>query len=177
MTLVLQKVYDIDSNSNRVIESVSEDLVLLTNEVKADTVNFDSRPYHWRCEFGDFPPLDISLDSDTGLLKEITVFIKKRDIGKDVSALLHLPKSCGYPAFRTDIWRKHEHYYDEYALVEIFVVGESLYIRKQECDPVEILRVNITLDIMVDKNNLFAGLIVRDLTGKELDLLLQNTKI
>jgi len=172
MNLKFLKEYDIDSSSSRYFENVSQDLVLLTIELKVDKVNFDSRPFHWRCEFGDFPPLDISVDSETGLLKEVTVFIKRKDVRRNVEgSLSKLPVSYGYPLFNTDIWGKHEYYYDEFAEVKMLISNVNLSICKHDCTPLKILKVNEKLEIVIDENSFFAGFILRNLTEAELGFL------
>ena len=172
MSLKFIKVYDIDSNSSRYIESVSDDLTLLTNEVAANDVNLDSRPYHWRCDFGDFPSLDISIDSETGILKEVTIFIRKSDISSNTEIdFLGLPVIYGYPMFNTDIWGKHEFYHDECADVTLSIFGRDLCILKRKTIPVKRLIVNKKLDILIDENSLFIGVVFKDLSEIELSLI------
>ncbi len=80
MNLTLAKTYPINAISIQNVESVSENLVLLNFELRSDKLHWDARPYHWLYDFGDFPPLDVSFDSETGLLKEMTIFINKQQL-------------------------------------------------------------------------------------------------
>ena len=172
MSIILTKIYQIDSYSYKYFEKASEDLVLFTLEMIGDSLPFDSRPVHWRCDFGDFPPMDISLDSDTGLLKEITIFIKKSEI-KKMEGKSHLDAiaSEGYPTFSTDIWRKHEYYYDESIGVNISTQESSLYLclsnKKIQCK----LKVNEVLDVLLDEQGFFSGFIINNLSNEEMKYL------
>lgn len=102
MSLELMKTYNIHSIYIQSIESVSEDLILFNSEMQSNGLNLEARPYHWRCDFGNVPPLDISRDSETGLLKEITIFISKKKVAHNYSYICAYSTTIkGYPCFDT----------------------------------------------------------------------------
>jgi hypothetical protein len=168
MSLKLVKTYSINATCSNNLEKVSENLILFNIEMKSDMLHFDSRPYHWRCDFGDFPPLDISLDSETGILKEITVFINRKDIRKDEECkYLFLSNMDGYPAFNTDIWKKNEYYYDEFRDVDISLFNSSLFVSIKKSNINKKLKVNDILDILLDKEGVVAGFVINNLENDE----------
>ena len=75
MSLKLGKTFNLNVRTDKLYEKVSNSLLMFSIVLESESIKLDSRPLHWRFDFGDFPPMDISLDSETGLLKEITVFI------------------------------------------------------------------------------------------------------
>ncbi|MCD1259304.1 hypothetical protein B5M42_010695 [Paenibacillus athensensis] len=173
MSIKLSKLYQLDSRGYKYFEKVSEDLILFNLEIKGDSLHFDSRPVHWRCDFGDFPPMDISLDSATGLLKEITVFIKKSDIKKqDREIHLDILASKGYPTFSTDIWKKHEYYYDESVGVNIFILELNLCVCLAKSKIQNKLKVNDVLDVLLDEQDFLSGFIINNLSVDELKYMI-----
>lgn len=80
MNFLFKKIYDYETRALKQVEKVSDNLTLFNVIIESDSLKLDSRPLHKRYEFGDFPPLDISFDSETGLIKEFTIFIMKADI-------------------------------------------------------------------------------------------------
>lgn len=172
MNLILSKTYNFFSSINMAVENISAELILISIELKGHELSFDARPYHWRCDFGDFPPLDISLDSETGLIKEVTIFIRKKDIKiTDKSKKLDLSVLKGYPSFDTSIWEENEYYMDNNLKVDISLSNRDMSILIQSKSPVQILTVNEALDIYFDNQNVFTGFVIKNLADNELNLL------
>ncbi|WPP42615.1 hypothetical protein SK066_06655 [Paenibacillus hunanensis] len=168
MSLQLMKTYDVNATCIKSVEAVSEDLILFNIEMRS-TLNFDSRPYHWRCDFGNVPPLDLSLDSETGLIKEITVFISKKTLIRDYNCnCMYSNELKGYPSFNTKIWTKHEYYYDEFLDIGMYLDNSMLNVLLKGRVASVRLEVNNVLDILFDEKNLFIGFVVKNLDSKEL---------
>lgn len=174
MGINIKKIYNIESFSAISFESVSDELILINLELKADSVNFDSRPFHYRYDFGDFPPLDISFDSETGLLKEITLFVCKAYLKHDNQAgdiMIHSIR--GYPCASTDLLIKHEFYYDEICEMNIILKDRSLSVRQIGNPSCKKVIVNENLSILLDESEKITGVEFKNLSSDNLNLLEQ----
>lgn len=171
MSIRLSKTYNLNSNTIKHFEKVSESLILLNITIENESLKLDSRPLHWRYDFGDFPPLDISFDSETGLLKEITIFIKKRDIvGYNKAEKVDLINIAGLPSFEFEMLKKHEYYYDELCQMEITLYDSTLYICVLDEELQKRILVNEKLSILLNTKEEFIGLEVNHLSSNDLEL-------
>ncbi len=172
VSLQLMKTYDIHATCIKNIELVSDDLILFNMEVQSDQFDLQSRPYHWRYDFGNFPPLDIAFDSETGLLKELTIFIRKKNVvqGQNAIQMLYVKELEGYPTFDIEMWAKHEYYHDEDSEVIIVLEQSSVWILLKEMDICMKLSVNHELAILFNAKSQFAGFVVNHLEQEHLHL-------
>ena len=172
MGVKLNKTYNSDSNIIKYFEKVSETLILFNITVKSDSVKLNSRPIHFRYDFGDFPPLDISFDSESGLLREITIFINEINIGSYYEIrekdLINLK---GFPSFTFDRIEKHEYYYDEVCKIEIYLSDLSLFVCISDKEIQKKIIVNEDLDILLNAGDEFAGFAVNLLSIDDLKFL------
>jgi len=172
MDLVVKKLYDIQSYSTINVESVSEELVLIDLELQPDSINFDSRPLHCRYDFGDFPPLDISFDSETGLLKEITLFVSKSYLKHEKEVRdVEYQNAIGYPCMNTEFVVKNEFYYDE--ICEIIITRRELSLSVVRANRVSSLKVivNENLSILLDESEALTGVEFNNLSKDNLNLI------
>lgn len=175
MGVKLYKCYEIVSCCDKYFERVGDRLVLLNIELKGSSLTFDSRPYHWRYDYSNIPPLDLSLDSETGLLKEITIFLENDKItssnANKSNGLLNME---GYPSFQTDIWEEDEFYYDEKGQVNLQLNQSELEISILGREFLKKLNVNKELDLLMDKNDVFTGFILKNLNEDVIRYLLET---
>lgn len=171
MAIQIDKTYNLNSRIIKYLEKVSENLILFTIEVEADTLMLDSRPLHWRYDFGDFPPLDISFDSETGLIKEITIFINKENIRYGyMTEDVNLMNLKGFPSISLDVLEKHKYYYDEVCEMEIYLSDSTLSISRLGRIVHKKLLVNEELTILLDEENKFVGLRINNLSIDNVEL-------
>ncbi len=171
MGIKIKKLYNIESFSARSFESVSDELILINLELKADSVYFDSRPFHYRYDFGDFPPLDISFDSETGLLKEITLFVSKSCLKHDNEAGdIKIHSVTGYPCASTDFLIKNEFYYDEICEMNIALKDSSLSVSQSGSASCKKVIVNENLSILLDESEVITGVVFNNLSNDNLNL-------
>lgn len=172
MKVQLNKTYNIDSNIIKSFEKVSESLVLFNIVVKSDAVKFDARPIHLRYDFGDFPPFDVSFDSESGLVREITIFINKMDIRELCNIKENnLLSIRGFPSFIYDEIEKNEYYYDEICKIEIYLSDLSLFVCISEKEIQKKIIMNEDLDILLNERDEFVGVIINNLSIDALKLL------
>lgn len=172
MGISINKLYNFESFSDRSFESVSDELILINLELKADLVNFHSRPFHYRYDFGDFPPLDIAFDSETGLLKEITLFVSKSCLKHDNHAEdIEIYSVTGYPCASTDFLIKHEFYYDEICEMNIILKDSSLSVSQLGSASCKKVIVNENLSILLDESEVITGVMFNNLSSDNLNLL------
>lgn len=172
MNFRFKKIYDYDTQLIKQIEKVSESLIMFNIALESDSVQFDSRPLHKRYKFGDFPPLDISFDSETGMLREFTIFIKKENIVNcQSSKVIDLRNSVGYPCFEFINLEKHEYYYDEECQVDISICDANLYIRLLDEDVAKMVRVSDSVIVMLNDKDEFAGFTYDKLSENDLNML------
>lgn len=171
MELVVNKLYNIQSSSNLNVESVAKDLVLVNVELKLDTYNFDSGlicSYY----FGDFPPLDIFIDSRTGLLKEITFFVDKSILKREkISGNGDYQNVIGYPCFNTDFVEKHEFNYRENCEIIITLRELSLSVARADYVSIKKIIIDANLSILLDEKDVLTGVEINNLGKDYLDLL------
>lgn len=172
MRVRLNKTYHFDSNIIKYFEKVSESLILFNIAVKSESVKFDSRPIHFRYDFGDFPPFDISFDSESGLLREITIFINKIDI-VDLYKIKEkdLVNIKGFPSFAFDGIEKNEYYYDEVCKIEISLSDLSLFLCISDKEIQKKIIMNEDLDILLNARDEFVGVTVNHLSVDDLGFL------
>lgn len=172
MGVQLNKTYNFNSNIIKCFEKVSETLILFNITVKNDSVKLVSRPIHFRYDFGDFPPLDISFDSESGLLREITIFINEINIKSFYKmqeiALINLK---GFPSFTFDRIEKHEYYYDEVCQMEIYLSALSLFVCISDKEIHTKIIVNEELDILLNVEDEFIGFVVNHLSINDVEFL------
>jgi hypothetical protein len=172
MELIVKKLYDIQSFSTINVESVSEELVMINLELKPDSINFDSRPLHCRYDFGDFPPLDISFDSETGLLKEITLFVSKSYLkNENEIGDVEYQKVIGYPCMNTEFMVKNEFYYDEICEIIITRRELSLSVGRANRKSSKKVIVNENLSILLDESEVVTGVEFSNLSKDNLNLI------
>ncbi len=175
MELVVNKLYDIQSFSNINVESVAEDLVLVNLELTLDSYKFDkfkTRPLHCLYYFGDFPPLDISFDSETGLLKEITLFVKKSILKHDsITGNVEHQNVIGYPCFNTEFVKENESYYDVFCEMIITLRELSLSVARADHASSKKVSVNENLSILLDEKETLTGVEFNNIGKAYLDLL------
>lgn len=172
MEIRLNKTYNLNLQIIKYFEKVSENLILLNIILESDSLKWDSRPIHKRYDFGDFPPLDISFDSETGLLKEITIFINKIDISNHHNiGKIDLMNLGGYPSFTFDMLKKHEYYYDEVCQIEISLNKSTLLICILAEEAYKKIIVNEALNIFLNDRNEFIGFSLKDLSVNDIQLL------
>lgn len=172
MTLSLKKTYNLYSQTTKCLEKISENLTMLNITFKIDMFQLDSRPIHKRYDFGDFPPLDISFDSETGLLKEITIFINIFSISSDFSYEEDiLLNQKGYPCFNIEMLKKHEYYYDETCQMIISLYESRLLICKLNEVLCEKNIINEEINFFLNDKNEFVGFQMNKLSNDDLKLL------
>jgi hypothetical protein len=174
MELVVNKLYDIQSSSNINVESVAEDLVLVNLELTLDSYKFDkfkTRPLHCLYYFGDFPPLDISFDSETGLLKEITFFTDKSSLKhENIIGNVEYQNVIGYPCFNTEFAEKHESYYTETCEIIITLRELSLSVARTNRLSSKKVIVNENLSILLDEKEALTGVEINNICKDSLNL-------
>jgi hypothetical protein len=157
------------------VESVSEDLVLVNLELTLDSYKFDkfkTRPLHCLYYFGDFPPLDISFDSETGLLKEITLFVKKSILKHDsITGNVEHQNVIGYPCFNTEFVEENESYYTETCEIIITLRELSLSVARTNRLSSKKVIVNENLSILLDEKETLTGVEINNIGKAYLDLL------
>jgi hypothetical protein len=157
------------------VESVSEDLVLVNLELTLDSYKFDkfkTRPLHCLYYFGDFPPLDISFDSETGLLKEITLFVKKSILKHDsITGNVEHQNVIGYPCFNTEFVEENESYYDVFCEMIITLRELSLSVARADHASSKKVSVNENLSILLDEKETLTGVEFNNIGKAYLDLL------
>ncbi|MPN45301.1 hypothetical protein SDC9_192868 [bioreactor metagenome] len=172
MTIRLNKTYNLNSRIIKRFEKVSENLILLNVTLESDSLKMDSRPLHKRYDFGDFPPLDISFDSETGLIKEITIFVNNRDVLiKHNIEKVDLINLVGYPSFNFDMLKKHEYYYDEVCQMEILLYDTTLYVCIPDKEVQKKVIVNEMLSMLLNDKDEFIGFSVNCLSVDDIQLL------
>lgn len=172
MILSLKKTYNLYSQTTKCLEKISENLTMLNITFETDMFQFDSRPIHKRYDFGDFPPLDISFDSETGLLKEMTIFINIFSISNDFSYKEDiLLNQNGYPCFDIEMLKKHEYYYDETCQMKISLYESRLLICKSDEVLYKKIIINEETHFFLNDKNEFAGFQVNKLSNDDLQLL------
>lgn len=172
MGVRLKKIYDLNSDIIKSFERVSGDLVLCNIKVKTEEFNLDSRPLHWRYDFGDFPPLDISFDSESYLLKEITIFVEKKNIdNKSYFEEPRIVSNMGFPVFDFGMLKKHEYYYDEICEIKIllFDLKLTVYILNKKVE--KNVMLNKDLGLLLDADSEFVGFVVYNLSVEDLEFL------
>lgn len=169
MNFRLKKTYDYETQINKQVENVSDSLTLFNIALESDSLNLDSRPLHKRYEFGDFPPLDISFDSETGMLKEFTIFIRKADVSSSESSIsTDLVSLSGYPCFEFFDLEKHEYYYDEEHQIEISIHEFTLQINLLAEKVEKVVQVNESLSVLLNVRDEFVGFLCSNLTEQDL---------
>jgi hypothetical protein len=173
MDFRFKKSYDYYTQTIIQVGKVSGNLILLNIALESYSLKLDSRPLHKRYKFGDFPPLDVSFDSETGMIKELTIFIRKKDIdisksSKKVDSII----SLGYPCFEFSNLEKHEYYYDEECKAEILVYGSTLDVRLFDEQVQGIVQVNDSLSIILNNENKYIGFLYNKLTEDAVNLLI-----
>ena len=176
MELVVNKLYDIQSCSVLNVESVSEDLVLVNLALTLDSYKFDkfkTRPLHCLYDFErNIPPLDISLDSETGLLKENTLFVKKPILKhENIIGNVEYQNVIGYPCFNTEFAEKHESYYTETCEIIITLRELSLSVARTNRLSSKKVIVNENLSILLDEKEALTGVEINNIGKAYLDLL------
>lgn len=172
MSIRLNKTYNLNSHIIKHFEKASENLILLNITLESDSLKLDSRPIHKRYDFGDFPPLDISIDSETGLVKEITIFINKRNILiKHDMEKVDLTNLVGYPSFSFDMLKKHEYYYDEVCQMEISICDSTLLVCVLDEEARKKIIVNEALNILLNDRDEFSGFSLNCLSINDLQFL------
>lgn len=172
MNFRFNKTYDYETRITKQVEKVSDSLTLFNIALESDSLNLDSRPLHKRYEFGDFPPLDISFDSETGMLKEFTIFINKDDVSNSESSKsTDLVILSGYPCFEFCNLEYHEYYYDEECQIEISIHESALQIILLDKKFAKVVQVNESLSVLIDIENEFVGFLCNNLTEQDLKFL------
>lgn len=176
MELVVNKLYDIQTCSVLNVESVSEDLVLVNLALTLDSYKFDkfaTRPLHCLYDFErNIPPLDISLDSETGLLKEITLFVKKPILKHDsITGNVEHQNVIGYPCFNTEFVEENESYYDVFCEMIITLRELSLSVARADHASSKKVSVNENLSILLDEKEMLMGVEFNNIGKAYLDLL------
>ena len=172
MKIQINKIYKSGLHITKYFEKVSDNLILFNIIVENDSFKLDSRPIHWRYDFGDFPPLDISFDSDTGLIKEITIFINKKNIrGEYKIEESNLMNLRGFPSFTSDILEKHKYYYDEVCQMEVSLLNSTLSVYLLDKKIQKKIIVNEELNLLLSEENDFIGLKVSCLSIDNLEFL------
>ena len=173
MTLRLNKTYNLYVKNSKSLEKISQDMTMLNIDFEGDIISFDDRPAHMRFEFGACPPLDISFDSVTGLLKEITVFIEDDKISRNVRwKQEEFNTENGYPCFDINMLEKHQYYYEETCELEIILYESILVICKLNQIPYKQIFINEEVYIYLNSQNQFIGVQVNNLSSEDLKLLI-----
>lgn len=172
MNFRFKKTYDYETIIVKQVEKVSDSLALLNIALENDSLNLDSRPLHKRYEFGDFPPFDISFDSETGMLKEFTIFVKKEDVTNSESCKnINFESLSGYPCFEFCDLEKHEYYYDEECQVVISICDTALHISLLDEEVSKVVKINESLSVLLNAADEFAGFLCDNLTEQDLKIL------
>lgn len=158
--------------SHRVLEYMGHQFVLVTITMSlfsAHSSHLLPRPYHWRLADGKNPPLDVSIDPESGLLREITFFIADKKIKQ-------LPEPSyrsgnGNPAFQTNSWREDEYYLDEEGLVSVSLYNNDIYCSFSGLNIDFALDIDFKLGCLFNINNILAGFILRRLDHQEMKVL------
>lgn len=172
MNFQFKKTYDYETRIIKQVEKVSDGLVLFNIVLESDSLNLDSRPLHKRYEFGDFPPFDISFDSETGMLKEFTIFIKKEDVTNSESCKnINFESLSGYPCFEFSNLEKNEYYYDEENQVVISICDTTLHISLLDEKVSKVVEINEFLSVLLNTADDFVGFLYDNLTEQDLKIL------
>ncbi|QOR35929.1 hypothetical protein IMX26_03670 [Clostridium sp. 'deep sea'] len=166
---LFKKTYDYETRIIKQVDKVSDNLTLFNIALDSDSLNLDSRPIHKRYEFGDFPPLDISFDSETGMLKEFTIFIRKAEVSNIESSIsTDLVSLSGYPCFEFFNLEKHEYYYDEECQIEISIHKSALQINLLTEKIEKVVQINESLSLFLNVGDEFVGFLCSNLTEQDL---------
>lgn len=172
MELVVNKLYNIQSYSNINVESVAEDLVLVSLELKLDSYKFDLSPLHCLYYFGDFPPLDISFELVTGFLKKIKFFVDKSNLKREnITGNVEYQNVIGYPCFNTEFVEKNEYYYSETCEITVTLRELSLNAVRTNRTSSKKVIVNDNLSILLDEKETVVGVEINNLSNAYLDVL------
>ena len=169
MGLILAGKTKKETESKRTFECMGNQFVLVTITMSAFSTNSSHllpRPFHWRLADGKNPPLDISIDPESGLLREITFFIEGKIA--DQNAFLPSYKSDkGQPVFQIKRWGKNEYYLDEEGMIDITLYNNDIYCIFSGINIDNTLDINKKLICIFDNNNVLGGFILKDLDKKE----------
>lgn len=169
MEFRFKKIYDYETRLIKQVDRVSDSLTLFNIALESDSLDLDSRPLHKRYEFGDFPPLDISFDSETGMLKEFTIFIRKADVSNFESPIsADLFSLSGYPCFEFSNLESHEYYYDEECQIEISIHESTLQINLTAEKVEKVVQINESLSVLLNLGDEFVGFLCSNLTEQDL---------
>lgn len=169
MEFRFKKTYDYETKIIKQVDKVSDSLTLFNIVLESDSLDLDSRPLHKRYEFGDFPPLDISFDSETGMLKEFTIFIKKDEVSNSEGLRrTDLATFSGYPCFEFCNLEKHESYCDEECHIEISIHESTLLICQLDETVAKVVNINESLSVLLNVDNEFVGFLCGNLTEQDL---------
>lgn len=169
MEFRFKKTYDYETRLIKQVDKVSDSLALFNIVLESDSLDLASRPLHKRYEFGDFPPLDISFDSETGMLKEFTIFIRKDEIiSSEGLRRTDLVSCSGYPCFEFCNLDKHEYYYDEECLIEISIHESTLLICLLDEKVTKVVNINESLSVLLNVDDKFVGFLCDNLTERDL---------
>lgn len=172
MGLELAEVINIAGKSIRGLECMGEQFVLVTVKMNIFAMHLPHlypRPYHWRLADGKNPPLDVSIESDSGLLKGITFFwadTRATIITQPFYRIIN-----GYPIFKTERWGDDQYYFDEKGEVYFSLCGNDVYCSFSGMNVDYILNIDKKLSVVFDANNFLTGLILKGLVEKELNIL------
>lgn len=169
MGLILAGKTKKETESKRTFECMGNQFVLVTITMSTSSKNSSHllpRPFHWRLADGKNPPLDISIDPESGLLREITFFIE----GKITAQNTFQPSyksGKGQPVFQIIRWEKDEYYLDEEGMIDIILYNNDVYCIFSGVDIDNTLDINSKLSCIFDNNNVLGGFILKDLDKKE----------
>lgn len=172
MLVKYYKSYPMRTTVIKSYEKISSDLLLFNIMFQLDEFQYDSRPIHKRYEFGDFPPFDVSFDSQTGLLKEITLFIRKGIVNNsDNCNSCNLINKEGFPCFKFENIVKNEFYYDENVDVNINIVNDVLVVQINKGEQSYEINIDKHLKILLNNEEEFLGFKYFCLESEMLEML------
>jgi len=173
MGLLLARTINSAETSNRSLEHMGHQFVLVTINMSAfltDTTHLLPRPYHWRLADGKNPPLDVSIDSQSGLIREITVFLADKKFEQNVSQS-RCRSSKGHPVFETTSWTEDEYYIDEEGVVGVTLYNNDVYCSFSGLNVDNCLDIDDKLRCLFTSENVLEGFVFKDLDQQEMKVL------
>jgi len=170
MALSLSKLLNTNSTSvTRAFESMGHGLLLVTIDFGQDSVS----PLHWFLESGKKPPLDVSINSNTGAINSIRFFFQDETLDKSTVKPLCLKKASGIPVFDISIFSKNMYQIFEPGKVNTHMHNNDLYFAFQKnfianqnislC-----LEVSRDISLFFDEHSVFTGFVLKKILNIEI---------
>lgn len=159
------------SSSEVSFEKIGEKFVLINinNNYNHKDILSDS-PYYWRLVTEDNnPPLEISLNIETGQIQEITFFISEENFRHQVefSCNVFLEKTI----FHTDLFKRYNYYNDFKGEYSVFLRNNSLCCYFNNEKPISIINQNKHISYFLNNQKYLVGFSINNLNNSYLNVL------